>query len=152
AIPSGDLASPQAQAAMTFQALKYGMAQSVTLELASGCDTHDATWATDQPDEQFFGFTALGQLVTDLAATDDSARGGKLLDHTTILAFSEFGRTALLNGRDGRDHSLTAACMLLGAGVPHNKVVGASSDVAMVPRAVDPASGNPVDAGGTFLT
>lgn len=151
-IPPAQLTSPQAQAAMAYQAMKYGMAQCVTLELASGCDTHDVSWATDQPDEQSTGWTALGTLVTDLSATDDPVRGGKLIDHTTILAFSEFGRTALLNGRDGRDHSLTTSCMLMGAGVPHNKVVGASSDVAMVPRAVDPTSGAAIDSGGTFLT
>lgn len=149
---AGALTTPQAQAAMAYQALKYQMAQCVTIELAGSLDTHDATWATDQPDEQSTGFTALGQLVADLKATDDPVRGGKLIDHTTILAFSEFGRTGLLNGRDGRDHSLTGSCMLLGAGVPHNKVVGASGDVAMVPRAVDPISGDAVDAGGTFLT
>jgi uncharacterized protein (DUF1501 family) len=146
------LTTAQAQAAMAYQALKYGMAQAVTIELAGGCDTHDTTWATDQPDEQSIGFTALATLVSDLASTEDSVRGGKLLDHTTILAFSEFGRTAMLNSREGRDHSLTASCMLIGAGVPHNKVVGASSDVGMVPRAVDPVSGRAVDAGGTFLT
>lgn len=146
------LTTPQAQAAMAYQALKYGMAQTVTIELTGNLDTHDTTWATDQPDEQSAGFTALGTLVSDLASTDDPVRGGKLLDHTTILAFSEFGRTAMLNGREGRDHSLTSSCLLMGAGVPHNKVVGASSDVGMVPRAVDAMSGAAVDAGGTFIT
>lgn len=145
------LASPQAQAAMAFQALRYGMAQCVTIELADDLDTHDQRWATDHPDQLFAGFSALGRLLEDLAATDDPARGGKLLDHTTLLAFSEFGRTSMINARDGRDHSLTSSCLLAGAGVPHNRVIGRSSDVNMVPVAVDPTTGEARD-GGTFLT
>jgi uncharacterized protein (DUF1501 family) len=74
-----------------------------------------------------------------------------LIDHTTILCFSEFGRTALLNARNGRDHSLTSAALLVGAGVPHNEVVGASSDVGMNPMAIDESTGSPL-AGGTFVT
>lgn len=145
------LASPEAQAAMAYQALKYGMAQCVSIELANGCDTHDTSWTTRQPQQQSAGFSALGALVSDLQSTDDPVRGGKLLDHTTILGFSEFGRTALINQRGGRDHSLTASCLLIGAGVPGNKVVGKSSDVGHVPMAVNPRTGAPED-GGTFLT
>src|SRR5688572_26495318 len=142
-----NLASVQAQAAMAYQALKYEMAQCVTIEGADNLDTHDADWATDQPDGQFAGWNALGTLVSDLSTTPDPRRGGMLIDHTTILAFSEFGRTALLNGRGGRDHSLTSSCLLLGAGAPHNKVVGKSSDTGMTPSSVDPNTGAPDDAG-----
>lgn len=145
------LTSPEAQAAMAYQVLRYRMAQAVTIELASNLDTHFENWATQQPDQQAAGWTALGTLVSDLSATEDPVRGGKLIDHTTIMAFSEFGRTALLNSRDGRDHSLTGSCLLIGAGVPHNRVIGASSDVGMVPRAINPATGQPED-GGAFLT
>src|SRR5205823_5951750 len=142
---------PAAQTAMAYQALKYGMAQCVSVQITDQLDTHDARWATEQPLQQSAGWTALGLLVSDLESTDDPVRGGKLIDHTTIIAFSEFGRTPLLNVRDGRDHSLTSSCMLLGAGVPGNKVVGKSSDVNMVPMQIDPMSGQPMD-GGTFIT
>ena len=142
-----DLTGAPAQAAMAFQALKYEMAQCVTIELASNLDSHDDSWQDNHPDQLALGFTSLGQLVTDLANEPDPSRGGNLLDHTTILAFSEFGRTALINGRGGRDHSLTSSCMLLGAGVPHNRVVGRSSDVGMAPMAIDPVTGAPDDAG-----
>lgn len=146
-----NLSSVEAQAAMAYQALRYEMAQCVTIELASNLDTHDANWSTDQPDQLFAGFNALGRLVADLEGTPDPTRGGTLLDHTTILAFSEFGRTALLNGRGGRDHSLTSSCLMIGAGVPGNRVVGRSSDTGMTPTAVDPASGSP-DDGGVLIT
>ena len=142
-----DLAQAQAQAAMAFQALRYELAQCVTVELASNLDNHDDSWQDDHPNQLAVAFTALGQLVDDLAATPDPSRGGMLLEHTTILCFSEFGRTALINARGGRDHSLTSACMLIGAGVPHNTVVGASGDVGMPPRAIDPDTGAPDDAG-----
>ena len=146
-----DLAQPQAQAAMAYQALKYELAQCVTVELASDLDSHDDSWRDDHPDQLATAFTALGTLVDDLAQTPDPARGGSLLEHTTILCYSEFGRTALINARGGRDHSLTSSCLLMGAGVPKNRVVGASSDVAMTPQAVDPVTGR-VDDAGVMLT
>lgn len=140
-----------AQAAMAYQALRYEVAQSVSVQLTTGLDTHFENWATQQAPLQAAGFTALAQLVDDLATTPDPSRGGMLLDHTTILAFSEFGRTTLLNTRDGRDHSLTSSAMLIGAGVPHNRVIGASSDVGMNPMRIDPTTGE-TDSSGVFVT
>lgn len=141
------LEGPGAQAAMAYQALKYEMAQCITIQLADNLDSHDDSWQDSHPTELQAGFSALGQLVDDLASTQDPQRGGTLLEHTTILAFSEFGRTALINSRGGRDHSLTSSCMLLGAGVPANTVVGASGDAGMPPRAINPNTGAPDDSG-----
>jgi uncharacterized protein (DUF1501 family) len=147
---SANQATPGSQAALAFQALKHGVAQVVTVELADGLDTHDTNWSTDHAPTQAAGWTALSQLVADLAS-EAHPSGGSFLEHTTVVAFSEFGRTARLNNRDGRDHSLTSACMLLGAGVPHGKVVGASSDVGMNPQKIDPVTGR-VDDSGVALT
>jgi hypothetical protein len=145
-----NLTSSQAQAAMAFQALKYDIAQSVTIELANGLDTHDDAWATDQPTNQAIGFQALATLVDDLAA-EPHADGGSLLDRTTIVVFSEFGRTPTLNSREGRDHSLTSSAMLVGAGVPHNKVVGGTSDVGLNALPIDPMTGETTQSGGTTV-
>ena len=142
-----DLVGVPAQAALAFQALQLELAQCVTIELTTNLDTHDNTWATAHPPELAAGFTALGQLLTDLSETPDPSRGGTLLDHTTVVAFSEFGRTPLLNARGGRDHSLTSSCILAGAGVPHNRVVGRSSDLGMAPMAIDPVTGLSDDTG-----
>jgi uncharacterized protein (DUF1501 family) len=139
-----------AQAALAYQAIRHNIAQCVSIEIANGLDSHDDSWEDNHPDTLANGFTALGQLVTDLSTTDDEIRGGKLLDHTTIVAFSEFGRTALLNTRDGRDHSLTSAAMLIGAGVPKNKVIGASSDVGMNPLPINAQTGA-VEEGGVTI-
>ncbi len=89
--------SPEAQAAVAFQSLKYEMAQCVTVELASQLDHHGDDLPQDHPARLSRGFSILNQLVTDLASEPDPSRGGVLLDHTTILAFSEFGRTPLIN-------------------------------------------------------
>jgi uncharacterized protein (DUF1501 family) len=145
------LTSAQAQAAMAYQALRYGMAQCVSIQATDQLDTHDGRWAVEQPLQQKQGWDALGLLVSDLESTDDPVRGGKLIDHTTIIAFSEFGRTPMLNVRDGRDHSLTASCMLIGAGIPGNKVVGKSSDVNMLPLPVNAMTGAQDDS-GIFIT
>lgn len=147
----GGLGSVEAQAAMAYQALKYELAQCVTVELAHNLDSHDASWADEHPDQLSAAFNALGQLVTDLETTPDPSRGGTLLDHTTIVCYSEFSRTGLLNSRGGRDHSLTGSALLIGAGVPGNKVIGRSSDVGLGPQPIDPLTGE-VQAGGTFLT
>jgi uncharacterized protein (DUF1501 family) len=138
--------TPGSQAALAFQALRHDVAQTVSVELVGGLDTHDDGWASDHPTLLAAGFEALAQLVQDLVDTPAEG-GGRLIDRTTIVAFSEFGRTALLNNREGRDHSLCSAALLLGAGVPHNRVVGASTDVGMNPRSIDPSSGRPDDAG-----
>jgi uncharacterized protein (DUF1501 family) len=146
-----NLTAPGAQAALALQALKYGIAQSVSIALAEGLDTHDSSWEDDHPNTLLAAFTALSQLVTDLGA-EPHPMGGSLLDRTTILCFSEFGRTALINSRGGRDHSLSSSCLLIGAGVPRNKVVGASSDLGMNPRPVDPMTGAAVGSGGVTLS
>ncbi len=146
-----NLTAPGAQAALAFQALKYGIAQSVSIALAEGLDTHDSSWEDDHPNTLLAAFTALSQLVTDLAA-EPHPMGGSLLERTTILCFSEFGRTALINSRGGRDHSLSSSCLLVGAGVPHNKVIGASSDLGMNPMPVDPTSGAALQSGGVTIS
>jgi hypothetical protein len=57
--------SPEAQAAMAFQAVKNNIAQCVSIELASGLDTHGQEWAENQIERQSRGFKALSRLVTD---------------------------------------------------------------------------------------
>jgi uncharacterized protein (DUF1501 family) len=79
-------------------------------------------------------------LLEDLRDTE-APGGGSYLDKTTILAFSEFGRSARLNVRGGRDHLLTNCALLAGAGVAPGQVVGASSDLGMAPEHIDLATG-----------
>lgn len=142
-----DLGSPEAQAATAARAITAGVSRVAAYTAASALDTHFDNWTTDQGPGQERGFNTVARLIEDLAATEYHGSGSSWLDHTTIIGFSEFSRTALLNDRKGRDHSLTNACFLAGAGVRGGTVVGASSDVGMTPQAIDLGSGQ-VDPGG----
>ena len=142
----GNMTGSGAQAALAYQAVKYNIAQSVTIQLAGGLDTHDEDWAVDQPDNLVAGFNALSQLVTDLETTPDD-NGGNLLDNTTILCFSEFGRTSTINARGGRDHNLNSSALLLGAGVPKGVVIGGTSDNGLGSYGIDPNTGAVLEGG-----
>jgi uncharacterized protein (DUF1501 family) len=129
------------------QALAKGLSNAVTVMLQSELDTHTSVHPVEQPTRQKAGFDALADLVDDLAATNHPRTSGSLLDHTTVVVFSEFTRTALLNAAGGRDHSLTNSCLLLGAGIKGNTVVGASSNHGMEPQGIDVTTGLVVPGG-----
>lgn len=148
---ANQLGSPEAQAAMAAQALMGGVSRAVTVEVAGGLDTHFQNWATEQGPRQRRGFNAIARLVTHLQETEFPGRSGESwLDHTTIVGFSEFSRTPLLNATTGRDHHLTNSCFLLGGRIRGGVVVGASSDDGMLPQPVDLATGR-VDPGGELI-
>jgi hypothetical protein len=143
---SAGLRTPQAQAAMTAAAIKGGVSRCVSFQATSGLDTHFDDWASDQGPRQQVGFDVVARLVDDLASSPYGTSGESWLDHTVIVGFSEFSRTALLNANGGRDHSLTNSCFLLGAGIQPG-VYGASSDLGMSPMTVDLATGRPSPGG-----
>jgi len=131
----GDAASPGARAAFAGQAIKQGVAQCVSLMIGNGTDTH-FVGNQNHADALYPGIAALAALIDDLAKSDappelQKAGGKSWLDHTTILAFSEFSRTPLFNQFGGRDHHLTGSCLIGGAGIKGDQVVGASGDVGM---------------------
>jgi hypothetical protein len=134
----------EAQAALAVAALRHDVAQCVRIQLATGLDTHDERWATVQPRRQVEAFEALATLV------DDLGREG-WLDDTTIVVFSEFGRAARLNAQGGRDHGAHASALLVGAGVPHGRVIGRTG-YGLRPLPIDPRSGRAVRTGGVPLT
>ena len=142
AFPRYDLDHDGARMAMVYQALKHGVAQSVSVTAARGLDTHDENWSTDQLERQKGGWDRVATLIGDLKATNDpDVPSKRLIETTTIVCFSEFSRTPLLNNRDGRDHAIVNACLLAGAGVPQNKLFGATSEVGMNAMPVNPRSG-----------
>jgi uncharacterized protein (DUF1501 family) len=139
-LPSaGPYDSAAGRAALVATALKQGISQCVSINLVGGLDTHFGTQTTHATNLRT-GFDALSLLVDDLRQTAHPS-GGNFMDHTTVLVFSEFARTPLINSTSGRDHHLTSSCMLMGAGVTHNKVFGYSGDVAMAPCVVDLKTG-----------
>ncbi|MBL8953054.1 MAG: DUF1501 domain-containing protein [Myxococcaceae bacterium] len=132
--------TPGAAAFIARQALRTGVSNCVTVQMQDELDTHASNHGTFHATRLVEAFDKVALLMEDLRTLSHPA-GGKLIDHTTVLLFSEFTRTALLNPARGRDHSLTNCCALLGAGVPHNRVVGASSDVGMEPQPVRRSDG-----------
>ena len=144
------LQTAEAQAAMAAQAIKSGISRCVTIQVTGGLDTHRGEWADVQGPFQEAGFNLVARLIEDLSSSAYGDTGDSWLDHTTILGFSEFSRTALLNLDGGRDHSLTNACFLAGAGIKGGTVVGRSSDTGFTPQAVNLENGQ-VDAGGEII-
>lgn len=131
--------SAAGRAAMVATALKKGISQCVSINLAGGLDTHFGTQVT-QASNQRAGFDALNLLVNDLRQTSHPG-GGNFMDHTTILVFSEFARTPTINATGGRDHHLSNSCLMMGAGIKHNLVLGRSGDIGMSPGTVDLRTG-----------
>lgn len=140
-LPStGPYDSPAGRAALVATALKLGISQCVSINLVGGLDTHFGTQTTHLTNLRS-GFNALANLVKDLKNSVHPVSGRKFIEHTTILVFSEFARTPLINATNGRDHHLTNSCLLMGAGLKHNMVFGHSGDIGMAPGRVDLKTG-----------
>ncbi len=140
------LETPAGRAALAAQALKSGLSRVVSVTLGGQLDTHGNEWARDQPQRLRDGMTALARLLEDLRDSE-APTGGSLLSKTTLVAFSEFGRTAKLNERQGRDHSLTNSALIAGAGITPGLVIGSSSDKGMGPNLIDLSSGTSTESG-----
>jgi hypothetical protein len=150
--PQGiNLNSSQAVGLLAVQAITQQICTTVSLRVTNSLDTHFDDWATNQPTRQMEGFAIIDQILTDLLSTPyPDGSGDSWLDYTTVVAFSEFSRTPLINSREGRDHHPVNACMMWGAGVPHGKVIGASTPQGMLAQAVDLRTGQ-VDPRGHVL-
>jgi hypothetical protein len=148
---SGNLSTPNAGAAMAVAAITNGISRVVSVEIASGLDTHYDNWTDEQGPNQQAGFDLVHEMVKDLSERPYPGNTSESwLDHTTVIGFSEFARTAMLNATSGRDHSLTNACFLLGAGIKGGQVIGASSDFGMSPQPVNLSTGQ-VESGGEII-
>ncbi|MDQ3031634.1 MAG: DUF1501 domain-containing protein [Myxococcota bacterium] len=150
-VPGREYGSPEAQALIAFQALTNGVSRCVSIQAAGGLDTHFTEWNREQGPRQQRGFDAIAQLADHLADTPYvDVPGTTWLDHTTIIGFSEFMRTPIINDRGGRDHWLTNSSFLLGGNV-RGGVIGGSSDIGMSPQPVDLATGAVSSAGEIIL-
>ena len=139
------------QAAIAAQALTNGVARVVSIQPNAGSlDTHFDDWEDQQGIRQYEGFEAIARLAGYLDSVEYGSTGESMLDRTTIVGFSEFMRTPLLNARGGRDHWLTNSAFLLGGNIRRGAIIGASSDVGMSPQPVDLETGA-VDPGGEAI-
>lgn len=133
-------ADPGVIAATIWRLLDLGLTTSITAQFQRGLDTHDARWETNQPELQQQGFQALAALLGDLRESDPN------LEHTTVVAHSEFARTPRLNGRGGRDHWFSNSILVFGGGLRPG-VFGATVPDTLGLTAVDLSSGVPSETG-----
>jgi uncharacterized protein (DUF1501 family) len=143
------LATPEAQAALAVTALTAGVSRVVSIQVPL-LDAHFDDWATDHGPGQLRGFNLIARVIEDLGKRAHPA-GGTHLDHTVIVGFSEFSRTSMLNQRGGRDHALTNACLLAGAGIKGGQVIGRSADVGLAPTKTHLGTGASDDANGEVV-
>ncbi len=142
-----DLSSPEAQAATAVRAITSGISRCVSIRAGENLDTHGPEWATAHGPRLESGFDVVAAMIEELAETEYQDSGESWLDRTTIIGFSEFGRSPLLNSSGGRDHYLHNACFLAGGGVRGGRVIGESSDTGMAPTTTDLSTGEPSDDG-----
>lgn len=149
--PGTNLNSREALGQLAVKTITEGVCTCVSLSVSTSLDTHFDNWATDQPTQQSSGFEIISQIIDDLESTAyPDGSGDNWLKYTTIVAFSEFSRTPLINSREGRDHHPVNSCMMWGAGVPQGRVIGASSHYGMLAQPVDINLGLP-DPRGVVL-
>lgn len=150
-ISTYDLTSPNAQAAAAVRAITSGISRTVCMEAARDLDTHGPEWASSQGPRIQSGFNLIAAMIDELSSLPYGDSGESWLDVTTIVAFSEFGRSTLLNSSGGRDHNIHNACLLVGGGVRSGVVLGGTSDLGMAPVAMDLATGVPNATSGTVV-
>ena len=144
-----DLDSSAAQCASAVTAVTSGISRCVSIVAADDLDSHGPEWSSSHATRLEDGFNLVAAMIDDLASREYGTSGESWLDRTTIVGFSEFGRSPLLNSSGGRDHFLHNACFLAGGGVRGGRVIGASSDVGMAPTNTDLETGLSSDGGET---
>ena len=132
-----------ARAAMAARAIMNGVSRCVSVNVTGGLDTHDDSWTRNQGPRQMSGFNAIARMVEDLESNEYGNTGLSWMDHTTIVAYSEFSRTPRVNMRTGRDHWLVSSSMIMGPDIQGGQVIGRSSDVGMEAVQCDLATGQP---------
>ena len=118
--PEGGSEYPDTPVGRAFREVAFLIKQDLGLEVAcldaGGWDTHITQGTTDG---WMFG------LLEDLALSTAAFKRdiGSLMDKTTVLVQSEFGRRVHENSGLGTDHGTGGCMMVLGAGVHGGKVV-----------------------------
>jgi uncharacterized protein (DUF1501 family) len=124
-------------------AFRSGLTTSVSVNPFGGFDTHNDNTQQNQSWQRVF--TYLDALATGLQA-QPGILAPTLLDETTIVVCSEFGRTPQLNGDNGKDHHPFTSMILVGKNVKGGTTVG-MTDGDQEGVKVNLATGQPDDAG-----
>lgn len=135
------------QAAVAVDVLARGVARCVSLDSGGSSLVWDTHAENDPIQGSLFEelFNGLAQLMQMLALTPGEV-APTLLEETTVVVYSEMGRTAQLNTADGKDHWPYTSVLLAGAGVSGGRAIG-GLDSNFYGQALDPVTGE-VSAGG----
>jgi uncharacterized protein (DUF1501 family) len=127
------------QAQVAVAAYRAGISVAATLDLG-GFDTHGNHDASHVP-----------RLETLVAGVDflwrEAERQG-VGDKLVVVVGSDFGRTPGYNDQNGKDHWSVTSMLLMGAGIPGNRVIG-QTDSGHKPLELDPNTLQAVPAGTT---
>lgn len=107
------------QGMVALAAYQAGVTAAANLDVG-GFDTHG-----DHDNAQG---TALGRLLKGVDQLMDRIDMLGLTDRVTLMIGSDFGRTPFYNPQRGKDHWSVTSVMMMGAGIPGDRVVGASDD------------------------
>jgi uncharacterized protein (DUF1501 family) len=124
---SSEMAEAKGQAFIAAQSITQGVAQCASVRLAVGLDTHDDSCLTDHGPALRQGFDALANLISYLKTTTDH-NNKPFWERTLLVASSEFTRSPIINSQFGRDHHLSSSCIVAGAGIQGNTVIGGTDD------------------------
>src|SRR5207245_2213128 len=122
---------------------RSGLSTSVTVNPAGGFDTHSDNTQQNGRWEDLFTF--LNPFLAGLAA-EAGVVSASMLDETTVVFCSEFGRSPELNGDRGKDHHPWTSMLFVGKGVRPGVAVG-QTDGHQEGVKVNFATGRPDDAG-----
>lgn len=100
-----------ALAAALGNAFRQGLTTSITMSGVGGFDTHSDNTQQNARWDQMFSF--LNAFAGGLAS-QPGLIAPSLLDETTIIYVSDFGRTPQLNGDNGKDHHPWTSAVMIG--------------------------------------
>ena len=126
--------------------IRLGLSRCAMMRIPGGWDAHGGVQNLGAQQDTLF--EALDGLMAHMAATPGLATPW-LVDEVVVVCMSEFGRTPLLNGSQGKDHWPYGSQLLIGSGVKGNQVVGKTDD-ALIAEPIDFTTGA-YDADGEVL-
>ncbi len=135
---------------LALEALDGGVSQSAMLSTRVSWDDHDDI--TDQIPSAEMTYAGLTHLMDQLKARSSSLQAGtKMIDDTTVVCFSEFGRTPKKNSNGGKDHWPVTAALVMGAGINGGRAYGATNG-RLEARPIDFTTGAASGAGRTLMS
>ena len=131
------------QSIRAVELMRLGLSRCAMIGVSGGWDTHGDN--TPQATQFDSFFAALDELMEHMASTPGTATP-YLIDEVVVVALSEFGRTPLLNGSNGRDHWPYGSALVMGSGVNGNRQIGLTDD-SLIAEPVDFQTGQASSSG-----